>query len=69
MRQSPATLRRPTVSRNGKSSLCAGLLDESGHYHIRLVMSKDGGNIVPADRVRPGFEKGLDPDLFGIGGF
>jgi hypothetical protein len=39
------------------------------HHHARLVMSKDGGDIVPADRVRPGFEKSPYPDLFGIGGF
>jgi hypothetical protein len=30
-------------------------------------MSEDGGNIVPADGVRPGFEKGLDLGLFGLG--
>ena len=39
------------------------------HHHVRLVMSEDGRNIVPADRVRPGFEKGLDPALFGVGVF
>jgi hypothetical protein len=30
-------------------------------------MSEDGGNIVPADGVRPGFEKSLDLGLFGVG--
>jgi hypothetical protein len=30
MRQSPSTLRRPTVNRNRKPSLSAGLLDELG---------------------------------------
>jgi hypothetical protein len=30
-------------------------------------MSEDGGNIVPADRVRPGFEKRLDSDFFRVG--
>src|SRR5919197_1298561 len=39
------------------------------HHHVRLVMSEDGGNIVPANRVHPGFEKGLDPDLFSVGVF
>ena len=39
------------------------------HHHVRLVMSENGGYIVPADRVRPCFEKGFDPVLFGIGVF
>jgi hypothetical protein len=30
-------------------------------------MSEDGANIVPADRIRPSFEKGLDPGLVGVG--
>jgi len=30
-------------------------------------MCEDSGKIVPADRVRPGFEQGLDPDFFGVG--
>jgi hypothetical protein len=36
---------------------------EHYHYHIRLVMSENGGNVVPADRVRPRFEKGFEPGL------
>jgi hypothetical protein len=28
------------------------------HHHVRLVMSEDGGKIMPADRIRPIFEKG-----------
>ena len=34
MRQSPSTLRRPTVSRNKNPSLSMGLLDESGPHHM-----------------------------------
>jgi hypothetical protein len=32
-------------------------------------MSENGGNVVPADCVRPGFKKGFDPGLFGVGVF
>jgi hypothetical protein len=39
------------------------------HHHVRLVVSKDGGNVVLADRLRPCFEKRLDPVLFGADGF
>jgi hypothetical protein len=39
------------------------------HHDVWLVMSEDGGNIVPANCVRPGFENGLDPDLRGVGVF
>src|SRR6266446_7755670 len=39
------------------------------HHDVWLVISEDSGNIVPANRTRPGFEKGLDPDLFGVGVF
>ena len=39
------------------------------HQHVRLVMSEDGAKIMPADRARPVFEKGLDADLFCVDGF
>jgi hypothetical protein len=31
-------------------------------------MGEDGGKVVPTDGVGPGFEKGLDPDFFGLVG-
>src|SRR5262249_33237016 len=37
-------------------------------HHVRLVVSKDGGNIVPAEGTRPPFEKGFDLDLFAVRG-
>ena len=39
------------------------------HDDVGFVMSEDGGNVVPTDRVGPGFERGLDPELFGVGVF
>jgi hypothetical protein len=40
MRQSLSTLRRPTVSRNRKPSLSAGLLDESGPQRMIATVGK-----------------------------
>jgi hypothetical protein len=40
-RQSPSTLRRPTVSRNRKPTLSIGLLDESGPHHMILDSEGD----------------------------
>ena len=37
------------------------------HHHVRLVVCKNGGEIVPADSVRPAFEKGFDLRFFGVG--
>jgi hypothetical protein len=34
-----------------------------------LVMSEDGGQIMPADRIRPVFEKGFDADFFSVDSF
>src|SRR5580704_10569843 len=39
------------------------------HHDIRRVMSEDGGNVMAADGIRPGFEQGPYPVLFDIGEF
>ena len=37
--------------------------------HVSLVVRKNGGNVVPADSVRPTLEKSFDPGFFGVGLF
>jgi hypothetical protein len=39
------------------------------HHHFLIMMREDRRKIMTADRIRPGFEKGFDPDLFGVGAF
>jgi hypothetical protein len=50
-----------------RSCPCIAEAAASRTLHVRLVMSENGRNIVPPDRVRPGFEEGFDPGLFGVG--
>jgi hypothetical protein len=39
------------------------------HHHVSLMVCEDGGEIVPADGLRPALEKGLDPGFISLGLF